>query len=187
MAARWVRVTFMVLLVVGVAAPAFAENWLCEFFEGVVRDTKRRQCWPKPFACPDREAVRAPFAVMVANGWQRQNMLADYHFEPGTPRLTEAGRLKVRSIITDSPENFRTVFVRRADTPEETAARIASVQQLVVTMVPPGQAPPVMPSDMSAEGWSGERVEMIDREYNKAMPKPVLPPPASSSSSSGGK
>ena len=187
MAARWVRVTVMVLLVVGVAAPAFAENWLCEFFEGVARDTKRRQCWPKPFTCPDREAVRAPFAVMVANGWQRQNMLADYHFEPGAPRLTEAGRLKVRSIITDSPDNFRTVFVRRADTPEETAARIASVQQLMVTMVPPWQAPPVMPSDMSAEGWSGQRVEMIDREYNKAMPKPVLPPPASSSTSSGGK
>ena len=120
MTARWVRTVFVALIVAGVAAPALAENWLCEFFEGVVRDTKRRQCWPKPFTCPDREAVRAPFAVMVANGWQRQNMLADFHFEPGTTRLTEAGRLKVRSIVFDSPEQHRTVFVRRADTPEET-------------------------------------------------------------------
>ena len=155
MTARWVRTVFVALIVAGVAAPALAENWLCEFFEGVVRDTKRRQCWPKPFNCPDREAVRAPFAVMVANGWQRQNMLADFHFEPGTTRLTEAGRLKVRSILFDSPEQHRTVFVRRADTPEETAARIESVQQLVVTMAPPGQAPSVMPTDMSAGGLVG--------------------------------
>lgn len=187
MVARLVRVTFFVLIGVSFAVPALAENWVCDFFEGVVRDTKRRQCWPKPFTCPDREAVRAPFAVMVSNGWQRQNMLTDFHFEPGTPRLTESGRLKVRSILIDSPDQHRTVFVRRADTPEETAARIATVQQLVVTMAPPGQAPSVLPTDMSGEGWSAERVETIGREYEKAMPKPVLPPPASNSSSTGGK
>ena len=95
-----------------------------------MRDVKRRQCWPDPFLCPDRAAVRAPFCAMVANGWRRQNMLGEFHFDPQSGQLTEAGRLKVQWILTACPEQHRLIYVHAAGTREETAARVAAVQQL---------------------------------------------------------
>jgi hypothetical protein len=67
------------------------------------RDFHRNNCWPDPFVVPDRVAVRAPINVMVAQGWKIQNTLGDHHFEGDTAKLTEAGELKVRAVIAQSP------------------------------------------------------------------------------------
>ena len=53
---------------------------------------------------------------------------AEFHFEPGTGQLTEAGRLKVRWILTAGPEQHRLIYVHTADNNQETAARVAAVQ-----------------------------------------------------------
>ena len=73
---------------------------------------------------------------MVANGWRRQNMLGEFHFEPATGQLTEAGRLKVRWILTACPEQHRLIYVHTAERDEETSARIAAVQQLAAQIRP---------------------------------------------------
>ena len=95
MIARSIHVTalkLIVLALIGLVAVTPAEaNWLTEFAHCIARDTKRRNCWPKPFVCPDRTDVRGPLALMVSNGWRRQNMLGDHHFVDEQTALTEAG------------------------------------------------------------------------------------------------
>jgi len=149
---------------------------LLDFCNSIPRDIKRRQCWPKPFVCPDREAVRAPFAVMVCNGWQRQNTLDDNYFEEGTGQLTKAGQLKVRWIVTEGPTEHREVYVHRAETAEETAARVNAVHQFAACFTPPEHAVPVLETDVTPRVWPpADHVDDVLRKFESSAPKPRLP------------
>lgn len=168
------------------AGPARAQEcgrWHA-FWYSVARDWKRNNCWPEPFVGADRYAVRAPFVSMVDNGWRRQNLLADHHFEEGAPKLNEAGRIKARWIVTQAPKHHRTIYVSRADSSEMTDARVAAVQEYAAQLVEEGQIPPVLQTDLEALGWPAARVDMIDRSWQESAPAPRLPEPESSSSSS---
>ena len=175
MPARLLSVVGLTLIALGSAAQVSAEI-LCDAVNSVVRDTKRRNCWPEPFSGPDRATVRAPFCIMVANGWRRQNMLGEFHFEPTTGQLTEAGRLKVRWILTACPEQHRLIYVHTAEKDEETSARIAAVQHLAA-QIAPNDLPPVMPTSISDDGWPADQVDLIGRKYQSSIPAPRLPPP----------
>jgi len=181
MVARLLSIVVFILISSASALPAKA-NWLATFGQAVVRDIKRRHCWPRPFVCPDRHAVRAPMAVMVANGWRRQNMLGDYHFDAATGKLTDAGKMKVRWIVTEAPQHHRTIFVHRALTAEATAGRIGSVQEFAAATVPQGEGlPAVLPTSISARGWPAERVDAIGRKFHSSIPEPRLPAPTEES------
>jgi hypothetical protein len=186
MPVRSIKILGFVLISLGCASQVSADLF-SNFFNSIARDTKRRQCWPESFNGADRAAVRAPFTAMVANGWRRQNMLGDFHFEPNTGQLTEAGRLKVRWILTAGPEQHRLIYVHIAETAKETAARLGAVQQLAA-QISPNNLPPVMQTSISDEGWSASQVDAIGRKYLGSTPTPRLPMPASSSGggSSGG-
>lgn len=187
MPVRFLTVVGFVLIAIGSATQVSAEI-LCEAFNSIARDVKRRQCWPDPFEAPDRATVRAPFAIQVANGWRRQNMLGEFHFEPGTGQLTEAGRLKVRWILITGPQQHRLIYVHTADGDEETAARIAAVQQLAL-QITPNNVPPITPTSISDDGWPAADVDMIGRacQGSKAAPRiPFLPSTTQGSSSSSG-
>ena len=119
-----------------------------------------------------------PFVIQVANGWRRQNMLGEFHFEPGTGQLTEAGRLKVRWILTAGPQQHRLIYVHTAEKNEETSARIAAVQQLAA-QITPNDVPPVMPTSISDDGWPADQVDLIGRKY------PVLDSPPTVASPDG--
>ena len=82
MSARLLSVVGLVLIVLGSATQVLADPF-CDVVNSIAQDTKRRNCWPDPFVSWDRASVRAPFVVQVANGWRRQNMLGEFHFEPG--------------------------------------------------------------------------------------------------------
>lgn len=186
---RWERVVFglVVMMGWGVASQAWAQ---CEcarcqgrFLESIARDYAERNHWPMPYVCPDREAVRAPFALMVHNGWRRQNMLCDEHFKEGTAELTEAGRRKIQRIMTEVPAPHRTIYVRRTESPETTAARIQAVQELATKFSPDGSLAVVLETTVAPAGWSAERVDMVNRKFHTAVPVPQLPP---SQSNQGG-
>lgn len=162
----------------------------------IVTDVKRNNCWPDPFNRPERAAVRAPFARMIDAGWQRQNMLADHYFQDSGTELNDAGRAKIRWILTEAPEQHRVVYVRRAESPDKTAARVFAVQQLAAQMMPGQGPPPIMESSASPAGWPAERVDVINRKFQAAIPAPQLSKSqgdnsgasgASSSGSSGSK
>lgn len=172
--ARFLCVASLTLASFACALPAQAE-WLGEFFHSVGRDFKRRNCWPEPFVYPDRLSVRAPFVVMVENGWRSQNTIGDQHFDGTNGQLTEAGRLKIRWILNDAPPQHRTIYVYRSMSPEETTARIDSVQQFAAELAPQGELPQVVETNIAEQGWPASRVDNIGRMFQSSAPKPRLP------------
>lgn len=171
-------IKFWLLLAIGVVpAVGRAGDFIECFVHSVITDTKRNNCWPEPFIYPDRAAVREPLVIMVQNGWRRQNMLGDHHFDGSGSKLTAAGRLKVNWVLTEAPEQHRTIYVHRAETPEKTAARIAAVQEVAAAILPAGQHLAVMESSVSPAGWPAERVDAIGRKFQSSIPEPRLSKP----------
>jgi hypothetical protein len=184
MPARLLGVVGFVLISLASASQVSAD-FCFGIFNGMAKDTKRRNCWPEPFVNADRAAARAPFAIMVANGWRRQNMLGEAHFDQSTGQLTEAGRLKVRWILTVGPQQHRIIYVHSANTEEETAARLAAVQQ-VAGQIAPANMPPVLATNIADDGWPANEADIINRKYIESMPNPRLAPRTTSGSGGGG-
>lgn len=150
-------------------------DWLGAFLHSVGRDTVRRNVWPKPFVYADRQGARAPFAAMVENGWRSQNMIGDHHFIENSGQLTDAGRLKVHWVLTQAPEQHRSIYVYRAKNAEETAIRVDSIQQYAAQLLPEGNLPKVIESGVPAVGWPASRVDALGRMFQSSAPDPRLP------------
>ena len=174
MKTRLLLVGLIVLSGLTYVAPAHGQC-LEMFFRSVAVDTKRNNCWPEPFVAADRHDARAPFALMVHNGWRRQNMIGDHHFIDEATELTQAGQLKVRWILTEAPQQHRIIYVHRAKDVETTAMRLDGVQQLATKLVPEGPLPQVFVTDIPAEGSPASRVDAIGQRFNNAIPDPTLP------------
>jgi hypothetical protein len=131
--------------------------------------------WPAPFIAADREAVNAPLVAQAQKGWQRQNLLGAFHFDPQTNQLTRAGELKVREILTQSLPDRRTIFVERALSNQLTAARVDAVQQTAVRMLPAGELPEVAESNLVLDGWPAADVDATMNAFEKTRPDPRIP------------
>jgi len=180
MSIRIVLAVSVFLATAGAAIPTQADDHL-----GIARDFKRRNCWPEPFVAPDRQAVRDPMAIMIARGWERQNMLHEQYFEDGKSALNEAGRLKVRWIVTEAPTTHRVVYVRRADNPADTQARIESVQAYMAQLQPGAMVAPVLETGLAPPSWPADRMDVLSRKFYDAIPEPKLTTSSGGSSSSG--
>jgi uncharacterized membrane protein YgcG len=157
-----------------------------ELFKRMHREYRRNNCWPNPFLVPDRISVRAPFAIMVNNGWQVQNTLGDDHFDSETGMLNEAGKLKVRDILTYSPPEHRTVYVLQAHQDELTAARRRSVGDVVSGLNAISEGPLVADTNIPPRGWPADNVSSITTRFNATQPDPRLPAASAGYGSSGG-
>jgi hypothetical protein len=162
------------LLILGFSGSAQADWW--EKFWGRVKlDWHRNNAWPDTFTPADRAAVEAPFAVMIHNGWREQNTLGDYYFDVGQSELNEAGRLRVKWIMTEAPEQYRSMFVERAESPELTTARMASVRMAASAFLPPGGQAEVYETLIPARGWPAEDIYSTYVKFRDSRPAPVLP------------
>jgi hypothetical protein len=157
-----------------------------EWFHQLRRDAQRNRCWPDPFLQPDRMAVRAPFAVMINNGWRTQNTLGDDHFDTDTGLLNEAGELKVREILAYSPPEHRTVFVLQARDEQETVARNRSVSDLVARLHPYAESPAVAVTNLRPRTASAEYINTISSRFNATTPDPRIPASQSGGGMGGG-
>jgi hypothetical protein len=166
-----VRVAVMIVAV-GYVMPAFAGE-IGDFLSSIARDTKRRHGWPEPFIYQDRDSLRQHFALQVAAGWERQNMLSEFHFLAGGKELTEAGRVRLQSIINEAPEPHRQIFVHRADTPQETGMRMQTVQRFVAQS-PYANDIPILESTRTDEGWPADRIDIVSKKLTSAVPDPRL-------------
>ena len=177
------RRTFPILTILASlwwAIPAQAQGLFARFrafSESVVQDYRRNNCWPEPFIRPDRQAVRLPFALMVHNGWRRQNMLSEHHFGEDGATLNEGGHMKIRWIVTEAPRQHRTIYVHRTLDPEQTAARIKAVQESAMQFAADGERPRVLETSIpvEVEGWSATQVDAINRAWERSTPAPRLP------------
>jgi hypothetical protein len=161
-----------------------AENAITRSWNKFCAVTMRNNAWPEAFIPVDRAAARAPFGGCVAAGWRVQNTLDDYHFEPDTGKLLEAGTIKVRKIMTEAPIGYRTVFVLRANTAAETASRITATQEAAVRYALPGDHPMVGETYIQPRGMPAYYIVDIDRSFRESTPEPRIPEGSRGSSSS---
>jgi hypothetical protein len=151
--------------------------WFEDTYYNIKRGYHRNEAWPFPFICPDRAAVREPFRIMVDNGWRRQNLLGQHHFNSETNRLTTAGELRVHWIMTQAPPERRSIFVERAANPEVTAQRLAVARDYAAQVSIDGQEPQTFESHLVSEGRPASIVDATNVRFYESMRPPVLPPP----------
>lgn len=171
---RWILAGLLTAIACSMATPGEAQC-LERFVHNMARDWKRNNCWPEPFVCPDRMRVRSAFVQMVANGWERQNLLSDHHFEPSDGKLNHAGKLRVQWILHEAPPQHRIIYVKRSLNAEQTASRVDSVQQVAMELASHGDLPRVVETNVSPVGWPAERVDAIGRKFQASTPEPRLP------------
>ena len=139
--------------------------------------------WPRQFVPAARRPVWDTYAVMVNNGWRRQNLLGDYHFNPETNELTRSGEMKVQWILTQAPAHRRSLYVQRAKNESETATRVAAVHEYSSQMSPAVGAVNVNDTHIVAEGHRASAVDNMFIGFQANQLPPVLPAESGSSSS----
>jgi hypothetical protein len=161
--------------VVWVPAGTAKADWFARVCHKFHLEKMRVRTWPHPWTEIDTESVREPFCIMTANGWRRQNTLADHHFEQGTSELSKAGMLKVEWILSAAPEQYRTIFVERVSDPETMARRMEAVQTAIGKLCLDGQPPEVQEVIVIHPGSPADYIDTIDRKYRDSIPEPRLP------------
>lgn len=160
------------LMLVSAAQSAQAQYGMWSSFQvGMQRNTS----WPRPFIQSATQTVRSPFDQMSTNGWRRQTLLGAHHFSSETGRLTEAGRLKVRWILTQAPPSRRIIFVERGFDQQTTLARVDQVQQVAASILSTGELPDVQDTHLIAEGRPADTVYNTFTRFRDTMPDPQLP------------
>jgi hypothetical protein len=181
------RLSILALFLLVALTPPVPSNG--EVFRALVRDFQEINQWPCPYNCWDRESAKAPWAGMIQNGWRRQNLLADGHFTGNNSELSAAGQYKVRWILTEAQIDHRTIFVRRGETAEETAARLNAVRKYAAKVAPDGGPPSILETHLSPAGypagWPGAKDESITRKFQSNMPDKLYLPERNSNGGSG--
>jgi hypothetical protein len=164
------------LVALTAAAPAQAD-WFHRTWHNIKRDFHRNNSWPEPFAKIDRANTKAPFALMVANGWRAQNTLTTYHFDRETGKLNEAGALKIEAILTTAPEEYRTVFVLRSPDNEITAVRVDSATEVAAKFAGESGLPQVEVTNVAPRGTPAGNIQAIGQKFEDSAPEPRLAAP----------
>jgi len=133
--------------------------------------------WPHPYVMPARNSVNVMYEAMISNGWRRQNLLGKHHFDNETQQLTQAGQLKVKWILTQTPPRRRNIFVERGANESLTEKRIESIQQYAAKLSPSAGLVSVTDTHLVAEGHPASAVDAMFTGYQTNKPAPVLPAP----------
>jgi hypothetical protein len=136
--------------------------------------------WPAQYIPTARCSVNNAYTAMINNGWRRQNLLGDYHFEEGSNQLTTAGKLKTKWILTQAPQNRRMIFVERGVDQSETASRIAAIHSWASNQSPVMEPVQVNDTHIVSEGHTAGSVDSIFVGFQNNQPAPVLQPSAAS-------
>jgi hypothetical protein len=141
--------------------------------------------WPKQYVHPARRGICQSFAIMANNGWRRNNLLGKYDFDPKDEQLTDAGKAKIDWIMTQAPQQRRSIFVERAADAIRTAERIQAVQELASNA--PSSAGPVnvQETNLREIPHPAGAVDAVFTGFSTNQLPPVLPK-AETGASSGG-
>lgn len=181
---RRIGTTLIAGLLLTAAAGTVQAGWWQRLVHSVRTDFHRNNEWPYTFVYADREAAFAPFEVMTYNGWRVQNTLGDHHFDAATGALTEAGRIKVQWIVTQAPEEYRTIYVQRAESSAVTVDRLEAVREVALAAAPEGMTPEIAETSIAPRGTPADYIDNVGRKYSDSMPAPRLPKSVSDSSGS---
>ncbi len=145
-----------------------------EFKHQVALVWHRNNAWPQPWVNVDRMATCRIFDLQAQNGWCQQSTLTSFHFNPDTHELTEAGRNRVRQILTQHPTNFRTLFVVMGEDEKTTVGRVDSVQQVAMNVAGDGALPDIRRVAIAPRGWPADEVNTIALRLQESMPVPRI-------------
>jgi hypothetical protein len=149
--------------------------WVDDGVHYVKRGYRQNKVWPWPYVCADRLAVREPFCIMINNGWRRQNLLGPHHFTENSDKLTSAGELRIRWIMTQAPGERRTIFIERDVNPAVTAERLAIARNYAAQVTTDGQLAQVMETHLISEGRPASVVDATNVRFQESLPPPTLP------------
>lgn len=71
-------------------------------------------CWPERYSSVARQEVVAPFATQVNNGHVLNQTVYNWHFEPGTDKLNEAGVDKLNALARTRPGLDTRLYIQTA-------------------------------------------------------------------------
>lgn len=166
------RYAWGLVVVASSAASADAQHHFAQSYKAAYQ---QNAMWPTQYVEQPRQTICQTFDLMVQSGWRRQNLLGSYHFQPGSAELSEAGELKLRWILTQTPPARRNVFVERGATSEETADRVAAVERHIAKMSHLESAGTVSDTNLVEYGRSAQTVDAVFTGFSANQPAPVLP------------
>lgn len=156
------------------ATPANA-FWLGEFYCYLEEGREVNNEWPSQYVGQDRVNARAPFDVMIQNGWRRQNLLGSHHFNEDCTKLTRSGEIRVQQILTQAPPQHRQVFIERSLKEEITQQRIATTNEFAALVVKNGYASSAQETHIVSDGRPAVTVDFVNTQYRENMMTPALP------------
>ena len=165
---------FAALLIVATTATSASADW-DTFWHGLHVGYARNNAWPDPFNEVDAQQVIQPFEIMKANGWRTHTTIGHELFRNGDGALLAAGHKRVHWIATQAPQARRAVHVLRGSNPQETQARVASVQSTLAAINIQGPQPQVLVTDVEPSLSSGAIATKLHRERLDNLPAPRLP------------
>jgi uncharacterized membrane protein YgcG len=166
---RFAAPVCLVLAIAGSLSPARAGDEE-GFWYNVHLGWHRNNEWPQPFSAADRNYAVAPFAVMIAGGWQRQNLIGENYFDDNSMRLNSAGVERVRFILRQTPVEHRVLYVQSDLDDNITRLRVDAIQETIVALQPKGPMPEVIVSNMVPEGRSAEMVAAEFKNFVSSTP-----------------
>lgn len=142
--------------------------------------------WPLPYVCYDRAYVREISEIQVNNGWIAEATLYDFHFDPDTCCLNQAGLLHLKWILESCPAERRCAWIQNAATSDKSEMRVNSVREQAIAMVGEANVPPVMLRAGSTEGRPAAEIDALRRTYQSVQRPPQIEYTALPSGSNGG-
>lgn len=85
-------------------------------------------CWPERYSFAARQTVISAFAQQTLNGHILNQTIWNYHFEPGTDRLTPAGIEKIDSLLRIRPTPDNKIYIQTARDLPVVASNVEQVQ-----------------------------------------------------------
>ncbi|VAX42005.1 hypothetical protein MNBD_PLANCTO02-547 [hydrothermal vent metagenome] len=142
--------------------------------------------WPHPYSSQDEEFVNSFQEQQVSNGWVNATTLYDYHFELESQKLNHSGKLRLRWILQEVPENRRVAFTQIGRNKDISNIRLQNVQLAAIEMMGEEHLPPIMLRTTSPSGRPAAEIDFINRRYMETMLDPHIAYEASSSGAEGG-
>lgn len=130
--------------------------------------------WPWPYVCWDRQSVMDYSSIQVANGWITEATLYDYHFDPETQVLNQAGLMHLRWILECVPPDRRCAWVQATTESAMSQQRLANVRNQMIALVGQENAPPVMLRVETPYGRPAGEIDTIRRSFMSTMPAPRI-------------
>lgn len=130
--------------------------------------------WPYPYIIEDRGYVQDVIHQQTDNGWTSMTTLYEYHFNPETQKLTDAGRLHLRWMLENAPPSNRLCWVQTGTDTKMSQTRLSSVRSAAVAMVGEENLPPIMLRVATPVGRPAEFEDVITKAYLQSTPKPRI-------------